>query len=341
MKKITKICAVVAACLAAIGLTGCPDVAASIGKDDFYGTWMTLDFDTNGHEFTYYKNSAPGEYQNHPYSITWNFDGKAENMFNGTGGTFWQHLVHYNSVNVDSEGHYTFGDKVKETFWYGEYAIKGNSGYSKGKLYLYYECGYDFPITNGQVDESAQNYHSLAELKTWKTSNFLTAAGLTGLTDSKLTTPANITMDSYGVDCYHNNRIDIQVREVNGNKQCSDIEYFRFNLKDGSASGYTRMMATVRNQNDDGNVGGIYNQWATSNRNSQSGSYKGGYKVYGSSSWTGQTTRFMGRISVTSTPENPSWLYSNHTPNSSYFNISDASDITDYADPDAVIRAEE
>ena len=75
MKKITKICAVVAACLATIGFTGCPDVAASIGKDDFYGTWMTLDFDDGGNEVGYYINQTPGEYYGHPYSITWNFDG--------------------------------------------------------------------------------------------------------------------------------------------------------------------------------------------------------------------------------------------------------------------------
>lgn len=307
---------------------------------------MTLDFDEGGNEVGYYINQTPGEYYGHPYSITWNFDGKAENMFNGTGGTFWQHLVHYNpysdseAVHVNGDGSCTFGSIYRETFWYGEYAIKGNSGYSKGKLYLYYECGYEFPLSGGQVNASDPKYVSLDTLKTWKTSNFLSRAGLDGLTDPKLVN--NVETDSTTHNkFYKNNNVTIQVREVNGKKQCSDIEYFRFNLKDGSASGYTRMMATVKGTNGTSNIGGIYDQWATENHDSLTGQYKGGYKVHDSSSWSGQTTRFMGRISVTSTPDNPSWLYSNHTPNTSYFNISDSSDSTNYVDPEADVRAEE
>ena len=57
MKKITKICVLMATFIAAIGLTGCPHAAdffQSFGKDDLYGTWMTLEFDENGNRQDYY-----------------------------------------------------------------------------------------------------------------------------------------------------------------------------------------------------------------------------------------------------------------------------------------------
>lgn len=341
MKKITKICALLAAFTAAIAFTGCPHAAdffRSFGKDDLFGTWMTLEFDENGNRKDYYINTSNDE----PYVITWKFDGKSENMFNGNGGNFWQHLVHYASVTDNDDGTYTFGRKVKETFWYGEYAIKGNSDYSKGKLYLYYECGYEFPLTSaGAVDTANANYVALETLKTWKTTDFLTAAGVeNGLTDSKLrgsdVREDEITHNKY----YKNNNVTIQIREVDGDKQCSDIEYFRFNLKDGSASGYTRLMATTKDKNGSGNIGGIYDQWADANYTGLEGRFQGGWKVYGSSSWSGQDTRYMGRISVNSTPENPDWLYSRTETNSQLFHLDDtANDSTNYADPDAEVDA--
>ncbi|MBO7640116.1 MAG: hypothetical protein J6S91_14195 [Treponema sp.] len=325
--------------IAAIGLTGCPhaqDFFKSFGKDDLYGTWMTLEFDESGNRKDYYINTE----NNEPYVVTWKFDGKSENMFNGNGGNFWQHLIHYDSVTDNLDGTYTFGKKVKETFWYGEYAIKGNSGYSKGKLYLYYECGYEFPLTSaGALDTSDANYVDLETLKTWKVNDFLTKAELSGLTDEKLVN--NTLPGSTGEEYYNANKVTIQIREVDGKKQCSDIEYFRFNLEDGSASGYTRLMATIKDKNGTSNVGGIYNQWATENKNGQSGKFDGGWKVYAGNSWSGQSTRYMGRISVTSTPENPDWLYSDTRSNNDLFKLVDASDSTDYADPDADVRAEQ
>lgn len=325
MKKIAKICAVLVAFTVAIIFTGCPDM--SFGKDDFNGTWMTLEFDENGTRQDYYINSL----NNDPYVITWFFDGRAENMFNNDGGVFWQHLVHYDYVTNNADGTYTFGPKIKETFWRGEYKIKGNSAYDKGKLYLYYECGYDMPVDGGGIP--------LENLKEMTIANFLDEAGLSGLTDSRLFD--NTQVGSTGEDYYLNNRVTVQIREFNGKKQCSDIEYFRFNLADGSVSGYTRMMATVLDKNGKDRIGGIYNQWVGDNRNSQTGSFDGGYKVWGSSSWTQQNTRYMGRISVTSTPEEPKWLYSNTSNNSQLFKLKDTSDNTDYADPDADIRAEQ
>ena len=301
---------------------------------------MTLEFDESGNRKDYYINTENGD----PYIITWKFDGKSENMFNGNGGNFWQHLIHYDpysaseKVHVNDDGTYTFGTKAKETFWYGEYAIKGNSGYSKGKLYLYYECGYklydkDHPVTNPV---------SLDELMTWKTSDYLSAAGLEdGLTDSKLIN--NIQEDTTTHNKYYeSNNVTIQIREVGGQKQCSDIEYFRFNLKDGAASGYTRLMATIKDKDGSGNIGGIYSQWVSSGLSNQT--YNGGYKVYNGNSWSGQDTRYMGRISVTSTPDNPDWLYSITKTNAQLFHLDDrANDSTDYSEPDAPIdaRAEE
>ena len=339
MKKITKICALLAAFTAAIAFTGCPHAAdffKSFGKDDLFGTWMTLEFDENGNRQDYYINTSNHE----PYVITWKFDGKSENMFNGNGGNFWQHLVHYKpyssseKVHINDDGTYTFGVKDRETFWYGEYAIKGNSDYSKGKLYLYYECGYEL-YANG-----VQGSVSLDTLKTWKTSDFLSEAGLEGLTDEKLRGSDVETDTTTHNKFYKHNKVTIQIREVDGQKQCSDIEYFRFNLKDGSASGYTRLMATTKDKNGSGNIGGIYDQWADANYTGLEGRFQGGWKVYGSSSWSGQDTRYMGRISVNSTPENPDWLYSRTETNGALFHLDDtANDSTNYADPDAEVDA--
>lgn len=336
----------VVAFLAAVVLTGCPhaqDFFKSFGKDDLYGTWMTLEFDESGNRYSYYENEAEGAYKDDPYVITWKFDGKSENMFNGNGGNFWQHLVHYDSVTNNPDGTYTFGKKVRETFWYGEYAIKGNSGYSKGKLYLYYECGYEFPLTSaGVLDTSNANYVDLETLKTWKVNDFVEKAGLSDLESLDLQeTGGKLQHPATGEDYYVNNNVTIQVRISDGKKQCSDIEYFRFNLEDGSASGYTRLMATVLDKNGTSNIGGIYNQWANGNKNGQSGKFDGGWKVYNGNSWTGQKTRYMGRISVTSTPENPDWLYSDTRSNTDLFKLVDASDSTDYEDPDAEIKAEQ
>lgn len=373
MKKITKICVLMATFLAAIGLTGCPDVADSFGKDDFRGTWMTLDF-ADGNPKTYYKNTSNNKY----YSITWNFDGKSENMFNGNGGRFWQHLVNY---GTDS----TLQNVENETFWLGQYAIKGNSGYSKGKLYLYYQCALDIDSEIGLSDpnykaKAKEYFYHIAGIERssslenngvnfkWTLEDFLNKAfgntnGTANLNNSTLCGLAY--NGQYGGDspydteffngAYVANNVTIQVRNQDGKMKCSDIEYFRFNLKDGSASGYTRMMATVLNQkNDQATIGGIYNQWVpedysgTTVGDSISTSVKkfnGGFKVKNGCSWSGQDTRFMGRISVTSTPEDPSWLNSNTNNNDTLFKVGgkliDDSDTTEYSDVDSNISAEE
>lgn len=376
MKKITKICAVVAACLAAIGLTGCPDVADSFGKDDFRGTWMTLDFDGNTPK-TYYENTSnEGKY----YSITWNFDGRSENMFNGNGGRFWQHLVNYGTDE-------TLQNVENETFWFGQYAIKGNSGYSKGKLYLYYQCGIDIDeeigLSTPNYKEKAREYfYHIAGIErssslessgvnyNWTLEDFLNKAfgNTNGLANLNNETLCNLAYNgqnkngspaaddtTYYNGAYVNHHVTVQVRNQDGNMKCSDIEYFRFNLKDGSASGYTRMMATVLNQqSNQATIGGIYNQWVPEDYSGATvgdsipttvKKFNGGFKVKNGCSWSGQNTRFMGRISVTSTPENPTWLNSNTNDNDTLFKVGgklvDSNDTTDYSDVDSNVSAEE
>ena len=369
MKKITKISVLLAIFVATIGLTGCPDVAASFGKDDFVGTWMTLDIEGNTQK-TYYHNSTTGGY----YSITWNFDGRAENMFNGNGGRFWQHLVNYTSAEMT--------EVQNETFWLGQYAIKGNSGYSKGKLYLYYQCALDIDDKvkaehGGSYDATAARtlFYDIAgiqddELGTdnvaWKMEDFLNAAfdntsGLDNLTNETLCGLAYNGQYKDGAarspdtlfynGAYVANNVTIQVRKQNDKIKCSDVEYFRFNFKDSSASGYTRLMATVLDKDGSANkIGGIYNQWVTEEEaagtsigdgiSTETKKFDGGYKVKEGSSWSCQTTRYMGRISVKSTPTNPTWLYSDNRANNVLFNLDDrANDQTDYADVDSSISA--
>lgn len=160
---------------------------------------------------------------------------------------------------------------------------------------------------------------------------------------------------TYYNGAYVNHHVTVQVRNQDGNMKCSDIEYFRFNLKDGSASGYTRMMATVLNQqSNQATIGGIYNQWVPENYSGATvgdsipttvKKFNGGFKVKNGCSWSGQNTRFMGRISVTSTPENPTWLNSNTNDNDTLFKVGgklvDSNDTTDYSDVDSNVSAEE
>ena len=286
--------------------TGC-----GFGKDDFYGTWKTLDFDAEGNEITSYRTDNGWD-----RTVTWCFDGTSENMFGGDGGGFWQHLVAKNSN----------GDVVAETFWYGEYDIKGNSGYSKGKLYLYYECGYD--IKNGDVD--------LETLKTWKVEDFVEKAGLSGLDSEALT--AIDTVRSDGTSYYMNNHVFIQLREKDGKKQCGDIEYFRFVLKagPGDIGGYNRMRATVLNKagSTPARIGGVYNQWTTANTEGFSGTFRGGYKTSDQCTWSGVDERFMGLIDG-----NGTFKTSSKKTNEELFPATeDSTDQTNYSDPEGKIE---
>lgn len=330
MKKTIKLCALLVAAATAIAVTftGCPDLG--FGKDDLYGKWMTLDFDDNGNPLTYYAPMSSYTADTYLRSVEWEFDGSSENMFSGDGGCFWQHLIVYER---NADGTPNYNSIRKETYWHGEYDIKGNSSYSKGKLYLFYEFGYEI-VENGTIVGTVP----VDTLRNWTKDDYLSAAGLNSLADAALVT-AMETPKTDGTSYYKNNHVYIQVRENNGKKECGDIEYFRFNLKDGSLYGYTRLMATIVDKSGSGTIGAIYNQCVTPG--SGDAKFRGGKKTATGCSWTGQTTRYMGRISVRSTPTDPTWMYSNTTSNDSFFNLNDTTDQTNYVDPDGEIKAEE
>lgn len=305
MKKTIKLCALLVAAATAIAVTftGCPDLG--FGKDDLFGTWMTLDF-VNGEPINYYPAGGAN------YCVTWKFDGTSENMFNGTGGTFRQHLV-------------KSGSTPEESFWYGEYVIKANSSCSKGKLYLYYECGYNMRTGSASLDE----------LWDWTVDDFVAASGYSGIDAATLGSPTTVS----GIQCYNNsgNPVFLQIKRVDGRVKCSDIEYFRFNLKDGSLYGYTRLMTSTLKPNGT-SFGGIYSQWAESGSGT---TFDGGYKISNTCSWKGVETRYMGRISARSTPDDPVWMYSVTKSNSEYFQGADDGDDNDYDDPNAGMRPEQ
>ncbi|MBP5176894.1 MAG: hypothetical protein ILP07_13440 [Treponema sp.] len=324
MKKTIKLCALLAAAAVAIAVTftGCPDLG--FGKDDLFGTWMTLDF-VNGEPVSYYTTTGTDA---GTYSVTWKFDGKSENMFAGTGGIFKQHLVKYSNTSLS-------GTPSAETFWYGEYAIKANSSCSKGKLYLYYECGYDMKTGSATLDE----------LWDWDRDDYIRNSGFGSIDDlTGETSGDGLRTDSTTNVKYYqktNNPVLLQIRKEGSDIKCSDIEYFRFNLKDGSLYGYTRLMATTRNARGGATeLGGIYSQWNNAGAGIGTGSnntFDGGVKIHNGCSWKGDNVRYMGRISARGTPEEPVWMYSNTKSNAELFNLVDNDDDTDYTTPDADI----
>ena len=354
MKRNNKLLALFSGLLVMVGLsvTSCnPDVAASFGKDYFFGTWKTTDFDSNGNRQTYYKVSDEHGV-NYYYTITWKFDGKSENLFNTDGGSFRQHLINWGTTppNPSANGTLT-GSKENETVWIGAYKLKGNSSYSRGKLFLYYEFGIDLA---GEGAASGLNYN---DVKDWTSVDFLNRAfgnslGLDNLDNTDLMaignskvkkgTAAEINSDD-GTSAYVNNGVTIQVRNK-AKPVCSDVEYFRFNLKDATASGYSRMMATILDKNGTTTIGKIYNQWnsaPTDGRSSTRTSY--GYDVKDGCSWGYATTRCLARISVSDTGNETQWVSSDTRNNITLFHMNaqgnsvDNSDTTDYTETEAAV----
>ncbi|MBO5607947.1 MAG: hypothetical protein J5930_08645 [Treponema sp.] len=360
MKRNNKLLALFSGLLVMVGLsvTSCnPDVAASFGKDYFFGTWKTTDFDASGNRQTYYRNSD-GKY----YTITWKFDGKSENLFNTDGGSFRQHLINWGitAPTVNADGTLT-GSKENETVWIGAYKLKGNSSYSRGKLFLYYEFGVDLI---GEEQPTSLNYE---EVKDWTSENYLNyafygnkdapsgkTAGLDLLddVDQKLSAnsydnrkvvkvtsmePLTYTLSDStpeGNGSIVSNHVTIQVRGK-ANPKCSDVEYFRFNLKDATASGYSRMMATVMDKDGSTKIGKTYSQWVGNDT-----SY--GTKVYEECSWSNVATRCLARISVSDTGNETQWVSNDTRSNSTLFHMTagnsvDNSDTTDYTDTEATV----
>ena len=368
MKRNNKLLALFSGLLVMVGLsvTSCnPDVAASFGKDYFFGTWKTTDFYSNGKRQPYYQvkvNDNPLTYGY--YTITWKFDGKSENLFNADGGSFRQHLINWGGTapTVNADGTLT-GSKENETVWIGAYKLKGNSSYSRGKLFLYYEFGVDL-IGEGQP--TSLNYD---EVKDWTSENYLNYAfyadknapagktaglDLLDVVDHRLSAvptydnkqvvkvtsiePLSYTTGASnppGNGSIVSNHVTIQVRGK-ANPKCSDVEYFRFNLKDATASGFSRMMATVMDKDGSITIGKTYSQWVGNET-----SY--GTKVYDGCSWGSATTRCLARISVSDTGNETQWISNDTRNNSTLFHMNDAgnsvdnSDTTDYTDTEATV----
>ncbi len=374
MKKTTKMAGLVAGLmiLAGVTFTGCPQ-DLGVGKDDFFGTWMTLDFDSEGVRKPFYETTE--KY----YAVRWFFNGKAENL--GDGGLFRQHLVVYDKTKVSpvkNETEYTITKNETtvsaESYWFGKYDITGNSAYDRGKFFLNYEAGMDVkamvlagyvpsePDANGKKSfvintTGTATYKEKADaivkvLDGWELVDYVNwAFGNTeGLENLKSTTMKSLAFDAnytegdnptHAGGYAHNNAI-LKVRyNTNDTKiLCSDIEYFRFNFVDAQAGGYRRMRGTTKNT-DGTTIGGIYNQWATEEEakgivSSQTKKFSryDAWKVKDGSAWTGTDTRYMGRIEL-GTDDNPNWQYNKTEPNTQLFSSIDANDSADnYTDPD-------
>ena len=374
MKKTTKLAGLAAGLLALVGVTftSC-DVLQTFGKDYFYGTWLTLDYDSSGNVIPFYHGT-----NNKYYTIRWDFDGKSENISTTGTGVFRQHLINYGSTTPtkNADNSYTYGSVENETYWFGSYDIRGDSAYSKGKLYLSYQVGFDIDdaishgatVSNGTISLPASGSGTyskaladqiVAVLDTWKLEDFLNFAynNTLGLDNIKTTNTAlhglaynanDATTNCCGGTAKADTRwVTVQVRYNSNNTKilCSDIEYFRFNLRDVSTTGYCRMMDTVLDKDGNTIIGGIYNQWASSgNAVNQNGvstkiSYNGAdaYRVSAGTSWSGANTRYMGRIKFSSTPANPEWVSSTSNQNNTQiFNVTESDD-TDYRNPEAEV----
>ena len=374
-----------------LSFTGC-EFLSTFGKDDFFGTWVTLDFPEDAKstdEAIHYYNVGESYYK-----VTWNFDGKSENLFGGNSAVFKQHLEKYKDAALT--------DLANETYWTGIYKTKGNSDYSRGKLLLYYEFGVDIDSVAGgtgadKADDRAEWLMKVAgatfakqnpteEEKTnypgWKNADFLNycfygttepseeaiasredklsgkdlldAEELTSLSPWEFNNTdtgyhstkmnADTKNGKYIYDTvsggYVKNGVTIQVRNSK-NTVCSDIEYFRYNLKDSSGIGYTRMMVSTLNPKGT-NFGGIYNKWLEkSDANTEAyGSYNSslGYKLSNTCSWAGVTERYAGRSSTEDKEKNglwDDWQYSSYSKNTSYLPVTDDADTTDYDNFDA------
>ncbi len=316
----------IAACLAAIGMTGC-----NFGKDDFYGYWRTTDFDANGNRIDYYTittGTAPNT-TTYYYQIDWDFNGVSEDMFKD-GGTFKQHLK-----RADSLDHLRAGTYDNETFWTGKYQLKGNSGYSYGVLVLYYEYGAQLNDRGGTVIKTNYTYDEVKNfseadfLKVWKYGNTSSSATVEGLlTDNSLISSDPIDADD-GTSGVSSHGITVQKRIKDNKTEYGDIEYFRFRLEDGVGfKGYARMLATTVGTDGHSPIGGIYNQWkklntpiaVPSEEDPKLGqkSNKYGWKNNSECSWNGTNFRALALMDKSS----GEWVSNDSRTNEQLFKIS-------------------
>ena len=361
MKKTAKLAGLAAGLLAMVGVTftSC-DIFETYGKDYFYGTWQTLDYDNAGNEIKYYQGSN-GQY----YRIVWGFNGKSENIDDG--GYFRQHLYNY---GTEEPTDLSTAPIYRETYWFGKYDIKGNSGYSRGKYFMNYQVGINLVeqigaglyVEDGELKkDSAHRLSSdsteyrtraneiVALFDSWEYKDslekFLNYAysnedGLDNLkTDANLIAKPNTTGD----EGYSKNGVFINVRYSNegtGNTLlCNNVNYFRFNLKDPSLTGFTRMLATTYGPDGTEEIGKVYNQWKNEKTALSDANF-----VRTGSVWTGTGTRCLGKIEKGSPLDAPKYLASNKDPNSVYFkfnndgNSVDTDDTNNYTNVDASVE---
>ena len=316
MKKITKICVLMATFIAAIGLTAC-----NFGKDDFFGYWRTTDF-VNGERIDYYQTSDA------VYQIEWDFNGTSENAFSD-GGTFKQHLR--KATNADNLHN---GVLINETFWTGKYQLKGNSGYSAGSLVLYYEYGVQLMNYSGKDAISGYTYNDVKDfseadfLNIWKYGTKESSAETTGL--ALLEDPALQAVAAPGADGssgVFDNGVYIQTRYKEGttDKEYGDIEYFRYRLEDGTIGGYARMLTTTVGKDGTKIIGGLYNQWNQDTTKSATeadpklGTHtnKYGWKNSSECSWAGTNFRALGLVKK----DGETWASNDSRTNAQLFKI--------------------
>lgn len=345
MKKTTKLAGLAAGLLALVGVTftSCGDLGDTFGKDYFLGTWETYDYVDNKVVPTY-----DGSGSN--YRVIWKFNGNAENI--NDGGIFRQVIINYETTKPTTED-IKKGSVVpkKVNYWIGKYDLKANSGYDKGKYYMYFqinatitdliEDGYyvdgktikqntgDKIVTNKKIDAF------IALFDTWNQTDFINEAYGNKNGYDNLKTWTSETHGSKSIDNYEtgsgNKYIKLHiVRDSNKKVLCNDVEYFRYRLEDADATGFTRMMVTSIDPKGDGteHIGKTFNQW-------KDGKEKltiTGNKVDDKCNWTGINTRYLGKISRY--PENlndPKWLCNNKKTNADLFKLLDASDDFAYA----------
>lgn len=95
--------------------------ACNFGKDDFYGTWNSGDFEYDS---------------THTQNVTFYFSGTSDSLINSGKAFFWEH--------------YTRSDGT-ETFWWGRYGTSDDSGVTSGNLTLRYFYGYNMKATGAKT----------------------------------------------------------------------------------------------------------------------------------------------------------------------------------------------
>lgn len=118
-----KLFVLAAALIVAVSLV---TTSCNFGKDDFYGTWNSGDFEYNGDTL----------------NVTFYFSGTSESLLGKGKAFFYEHYVRTGSSPI-------------KTFWWGQYGTDDNSNVTSGNLTLKYYYGYNMTTNedNKTLDE--------------------------------------------------------------------------------------------------------------------------------------------------------------------------------------------